>query len=78
MPDNKKQKKIFAKALGKRIKSIREEQGKSLLDVAYILQIEPNSLRRYERGDTLMNSYYLVKLAEILDTSIDDLVKKIV
>lgn len=76
MPDNKKQKKIFAKLLGKSIRGTREEQGKSLLDVAYILQIEPNSLRRYERGDTLMNSYYLVKLAEILDTSLDDLVKK--
>ncbi len=77
MSDKKKQKKRFAKALGERIKSIREEQEKSLLDIAYVLQIEPNSLRRYERGDTLMNSYYLVKLAEILDISIDNLVKEV-
>jgi len=75
MASKKIEKELFTKALGKRINQLREEKKMSLIDVAYNLQIETNSLRRYERGETLMNSYYLVQLAHILDVSINKLTK---
>ena len=71
-------KELFTEALGKRIKHLREHNQLSLLDVAYKLQIEPNSLRRYERGDTLMNGFYLVKLAEVLNVTVDRLTKDLI
>ena len=77
MSDKKEPKELFTEILGKRIKEIREKQNKSLLDVAYMLKIEPNSLRRYEKGETLMNAFYLTKLAEILEISVDALVSGI-
>jgi len=77
MSTKKEPKELFTEILGKRIKEIREEQNKSLLDIAYVLKIEPNSLRRYEKGETLMNAYYLTKLAKILDVSIDKLTEDI-
>lgn len=78
MTNKKTDKELFTEALGKRIKHLREHNQLSLLDVAYKLQIEPNSLRRYERGDTLMNGFYLVKLAEVLNVTVDRLTKDLI
>lgn len=75
MTNKKTDKDLFTEELGKRIKFYRELNELSLMDVAYKLQIETNSLRRYERGDTLMNSFYLVKIAEVLGVNLDKLTK---
>lgn len=75
MTNKKTDKDLFTEALGNRIKYLRELNELSLMDVAYKLQIEPNSLRRYERGDTLMNAFYLVKIAEVIGVTLDELTK---
>ena len=65
------------KAIGKRIKLVRNDKNISKNDIAKQLKITENDLNKIEQGNIEINLVNIVKLSEILDISIDYLVKGI-
>ncbi len=61
-------------AIGKRIKSIREEKNISQQDIAGLCNIEKSNFSRLEAGNTNPTIYTLSKIAEHLGVSLKDLV----
>ena len=61
-------------AIGKRIKSIREEKNISQQDIAGLCNIEKSNFSRLEAGNTNPAIYTLSKIAEHLGVSLKDLV----
>ena len=61
-------------AIGKRIKSIREEKNISQQDIAGLCNIEKSNFSRLEAGNTNPTIYTLSKIAEYLGVSLKDLV----
>lgn len=59
--------------LGKRIKFLRNEKGMTQMDVAVIINIDPSAVRRYEKGRVEMGFTMLMKFAEALEVSVNDL-----
>ncbi len=59
--------------LGKRIKFLRKEKSMTQMDVAALINIDPSAIRRYEKGRVEMGFTMLMKFAEALEISIDDL-----
>lgn len=57
------------------IKRIREEKGISQQKCAEELGISIRTLQRYEKGET-ENLTYFVRIAEYLDVSLEELLKK--
>ena len=59
--------------LGKRIEALRKEREMTQLDLATKIDIDPTSLRRYEKGKTEMGFTILIKFAEVFNMSVGDL-----
>lgn len=66
-PDVKKHKKM----LGKRIKTVREQQGLTQSDLAARISVNVTQVLRWEKGTALPGSDALVKLAKELNVSMD-------
>lgn len=73
IPINKDDSETIIK-LGKRIKFLREERNMTQMDVAVIVNIDPSAVRRYEKGRVEMGFTTLIKFAEALEVTINDLV----
>ena len=65
------------KAIGERIKFARNTKNISKNYIAEFLKITENELNKIEQGNTKINLETIVKLSEILEISIDYLVKGI-
>ncbi|WP_242203246.1 helix-turn-helix domain-containing protein [Aestuariivivens insulae] len=59
--------------LGRRIKFLRNERNMTQMDVAVLLNIDPSAVRRYERGRVEMGFTTLMKFAEALQVTVNDL-----
>ncbi len=61
--------------LSKNLKELREQYGYTLKDVAKLLGITYQSYHAYERGLTVPTLQNFLKLAELYDVSLDDLIE---
>lgn len=61
--------------LAKNLKALREQYGYTLKEVAKILGITYQSYHAYERGLTLPTLQNFVKLANLYDVSLDELIE---
>jgi transcriptional regulator with XRE-family HTH domain len=62
-----------SKECGPRVAEIRKARGITQVELAAKLGITQGNLSKYERGELRLHSDLLVKLAEILAVSIDDI-----
>ena len=62
------------KAIGKRIKELRESKNISQQDIAGLCNIEKSNFSRLEAGGTNPTLYTLSKIAEHLNVSLKELV----
>lgn len=67
-------KKQLQKAIGKRIKEIREKKKISQQDIAGLCNIEKSNFSRLEAGNTNPTIYTLNKIAEHLGVTLSELV----
>ena len=58
------------------IRKLRREKGLSQFELAELLGINQSAVAQWETGKTAPNFKRLKKLAEILDCSVDDLMKE--
>lgn len=65
------------KAIGKRIKAIRESKNIAQQDLAYACNFEKSNMARLEAGNTNPTLYTLKKIAENLQVNLEDLVKNL-
>lgn len=63
------------KAIGQRIKKIRESKSIAQQDLAYSCNFEKSNMARLEAGNTNPTLYTLKKIAENLKVTLEDLVK---
>ncbi len=63
------------KAIGKRIKSLRENKKIPQQDLAAACNFEKSNMARLEAGKTNPTLYTLKKIADNLETSLENLVK---
>ena len=68
-------KEALLKALGKRIRSIRTENGITQADLASAIGKDQQSIQRLEAGNVNPSFYYLVEVAIGLDVTVDRLIK---
>ena len=68
-----KDKEIFLRELGKRVKEIRESKGLSQFQLAIEAEIPKNQVGRIERGEINTSIYTLKRLANSLTTSVSSL-----
>ncbi|MBL8957396.1 MAG: helix-turn-helix transcriptional regulator [Myxococcaceae bacterium] len=61
------------KAIGQRLTAIRKARGLTQIDVAHKLRITQTLISKYERGDLLLHGELIVRFAETLDVSADDI-----
>ena len=54
-----------------RLKKLRLAKGLSQTEIANILEVNPNNIGRYERGESNPNTKFLKALADCLDVSVD-------
>ena len=59
--------------LAKRIKFLRNEKNMTQMDVAVLMNLDPSAIRRYESGKIEMGFTTLLKFAEALDVTVNDL-----
>lgn len=57
--------------LGKRLNSLRKQRGYTALQMATILSVGLRTYRHYESEDTSPSLDTLVKIADVLDVSVD-------
>ncbi|WP_417291487.1 helix-turn-helix domain-containing protein [Corallibacter sp.] len=69
-----KDKKQLQLAIGKRIKSLREEKGVAQQDLAAQCNLEKSNLSRLEAGGTNPTIYTLKRIADNLGVNLEDLV----
>lgn len=69
-----KDKKQLQLAIGKRIKTLREDRNIPQQDLAAKCNIEKSNLSRLEAGGTNPTLYTLKKIADNLDISLSDIV----
>ena len=62
--------------LGERIKKYREEKKMTQVEVAEVLGVKPATISKYEAGTLEPNIESLKKLAELLEVSVDELLKE--
>lgn len=60
-------------SLGERIKALRLEREMTQMDLAVIINIEPSTIRRYEKGKVEMRFTMLIEFAKAFDVSVDEL-----
>lgn len=65
MPDDK--------AFGERLQQIRKRRGLSQVEVAQRLDIHPSLISQYERGYLRLHGALLVRLAQVLSTTPDEI-----
>ncbi len=63
------------KAIGKRIKSIREQKNIAQQDLAYACNFEKSNMARLEAGNTTPTLYTLKKITNNLETTLEELLK---
>lgn len=63
------------KALGKRVKSLREERNLSLKALAHAIGKDPQSVHRLEQGGVNPGYLYLLDICEGLEMDIAELLK---
>ena len=66
------------KAIGKRIKSAREEKGLTQEQLAEQVNLSPMHISVIERGNKLPRLETLIKIANVLDVSADTLLQDVV
>lgn len=64
---------IELKLLGKRLKSLRNHRGLTLLDMEMLCGINDSDISRYENGKEKIELYSLYKLARALKVSLNSL-----
>lgn len=62
--------------IGTRLKEIRESKGLTAKYVASVLGVSPSTISKYESNDRSVKAEMLPKLAEALDTNIEDFFKQ--
>lgn len=65
---------IDPKIIGMRIKKRRESLGLSQKDLATQIQVSPPAINQYEKGLKTPSTETLVRLASVLDVSVDHLI----
>lgn len=66
----------YIKAIGKRIKELRLERDMTQVDLADYLETNKSSINRMEAGGNNFTINTLLKIAEALDISIQELLPK--
>ena len=66
------------KAIGKRIKSVREKKGLTQEQLAEQVNLSPMHIRVIERGNKLPRLETLINIANVLDVSADTLLQDVV
>lgn len=67
-------KEILKRKIGLRIRSIREDKNLSIMDLAYMLDIEYNNLIRIEKGRTNPTIITLYKIGQALNVKLPEIV----
>lgn len=65
---------MIQNTVGKSLKEIRNDRGLRQEDIALLLGIKRQTLSSYERGVTFPDIFTLVRIADILNISLDELV----
>ena len=65
--------KINKKAVGARIKAIREDIGMTMVEFGEWLETTQSSVSNWERGENLPNKYRIKRIATIANISVQDL-----
>lgn len=73
MTEDKNKEKEEKKELGKRLKLAREKRGYTQKQVAFLLDIVEQAYQKYEYGKITPKLDFMMKLAKIYETSIDEL-----
>lgn len=73
-PINKQQEKLLKK-LAERVKTIREEKGMTLQEVAHEIGKDRQSIHRLEKGEFNPSFIYLTEVCKGLGIELSDLVK---
>jgi len=71
---NKESEELITK-LGCKLKSLRLKKEMTQMDIAVIVNLDPSAIRRYEKGRVEMGFTTLIKFAEALDVSVNELLK---
>lgn len=66
-------KKEFQKALGQRIKQLREEKNITQTELAYRCEIERSNMNRIEAGNTNPSSFLVYTIAQKLEIELPEL-----
>lgn len=74
MPATKQQLK-YLKALGERIRDLREKRELTQKEMAYSIGKDPQSISRLEQGQVNPGYLYLLQVCEALEISLVDLMK---
>ena len=61
--------------IGNKIKKYREERKMTQKDVAEVLEVEPGTISKYEKGIIEPNIDSIKKLAEVFNITVDELLK---
>lgn len=64
----------YLKKVGTNIKRIRLEKGIKQIDLAYLCNFEKQNMQRIEAGNTNPTLKTLLKIAEMLDVNVIDLI----
>lgn len=72
-PTNKVEAETIIK-LGRRIKLLRNKKNMTQMDIAVLLNIDPSAVRRYEKGRVEMGFTTLMKFAEALEVTVNELI----
>lgn len=60
-------------SVGKRIRSKRKEKGLTMVELGSMIDAPQSAISNWEKGDNLPNNERLVKLADIFDITVDEL-----
>jgi len=70
-------KRKIAKALGAKIKSAREKKGLSLQQLADLVGLSDQQIRRIERGDSDVNAITLARIAKVIQEDVGRLLSDV-
>lgn len=68
-------KEVLQKAIGKRIKQLREKKNITQVELAHLCDFDKPNMNRLEAGNTNPTLYTLLKIATNLDVSLTELVE---
>ena len=64
---------LLASQIGGRIRAFRREHGLDREDLATLVGVQPDRIAAYESGEALPPLYTLIRLSQVLRTSVDGL-----